>query len=104
MASTHSLGTPIARAMARFCDTALMCSPRRVRVITMNRAAKTSIVKRTMDSRLTVIASASLIWSVPLIQAGVSTDRLFAEKIDRTSCCNTRLTPNVARRVSSGRP
>jgi len=39
-----------------------------------------------------------------LIQAGVSTARLLAENIDRTSCCSTRLTPNVASSVSSGRP
>ena len=51
-----------------------------------------------------MIASASLICSVPLIHAGVSTARLFAEKIERTSCCSTRLTPNVASSVSSGRP
>ena len=49
-------------------------------------------------------ASASLICSVPLIHAGVSTERLSAEKIERTSCCSTRLTPNVASSVSSGRP
>ena len=41
---------------------------------------------------------------VPLIHAGVDTARLFAENTERTSCCSTRLTPNVASSVSSGRP
>lgn len=50
------------------------------------------------------MASASLTWSVPLIQAGVATARLFAENTERTVCCSTRLTPNVASSVSSGRP
>ena len=51
-----------------------------------------------------MIESASFNWSVPLIQAGVTTDRLSAVKIERTSCCRMRLTPNVASSVSKGPP
>ena len=40
----------------------------------------------------------------PLVQPGVTTDRFCAEKIDRTACCSTRLTPKVASSVSRGLP
>ena len=38
------------------------------------------------------------------IHAGVTTERLRGEKIERTACCRIRLTPKVASRVSRGRP
>ena len=48
IASTHSLRMPIALAMARFCETALISRPIRVRFSTTRRAAKTSSVKITI--------------------------------------------------------
>ena len=51
-----------------------------------------------------MIDSASLICIEPAIQAGVSTGRLLALNTSRTTCCRIRLTPNVASKVSSGRP
>ena len=40
----------------------------------------------------------------PLIQDGVETSRLLGPKMLRTSCCRISETPQVASRVSSGRP
>ncbi len=40
----------------------------------------------------------------PVIQDGFDTSLLGAPKIVRTSCCSTRLTPQVASSVSSERP
>ncbi|MNL64022.1 hypothetical protein D3C87_1881980 [compost metagenome] len=40
----------------------------------------------------------------PLIHAGFSTPTFCAPKIVRTSCISTRLMPQVASSVSSGRP
>ena len=40
----------------------------------------------------------------PVIQLGLDTSLLGAPKIERTTCCRMRLTPQVASRVSSGRP
>ena len=40
----------------------------------------------------------------PLIHSGVLTERFSGENTLRTACCSTRLTPNVASSVSSGRP
>ena len=48
MASTHSLRMPMALAMARFCETALIARPIRVYFSTTRSAAKTSNVKITM--------------------------------------------------------
>ncbi len=48
MASTQSLRMPMARAIERFCDTARMSRPSRVRLSTASRIAKTTSVKTTM--------------------------------------------------------
>ncbi len=40
----------------------------------------------------------------PLIQLGFSTLTFCAPNTVRTSCCSIRLMPQVASRVSSGRP
>ena len=48
IASTHSLRMPIARAIARFCETARMSRPSRVRLSTTSRMANTISVKMTM--------------------------------------------------------
>ena len=48
MASTQSLRIPIARAIARFCETARISSPSRVRLRTSSRIANTISVKITM--------------------------------------------------------
>ena len=48
IASTHSVRIPIALAIARFCETARMSSPIRVRFNTASRMEKTINVKITM--------------------------------------------------------
>ena len=104
MASTHWERTPMARAMARFCDTARTCRPSRVLFRIRNRRAKTSRQKRMIYMRFRVRDRTSLTCQEPDIQAGVSTERLRGEKTDRTSCCRIRLIPKVASKVSRGRP
>ncbi len=56
-----------------------------------------------MYSRFSVISRPGTISTEPLSQSGVITERFSGEKMLRTACCSTRLTPNVASSVSSGR-
>ena len=57
-----------------------------------------------ITKRLSVSERKSLMTQVPLIQPGITTVWFRGEKMERTACCNSRLMPKVASRVSSGRP
>ena len=43
-------------------------------------------------------------WKAPDMKFGAPTSRLVGPKAVRTACCRIRLMPQVASRVSSGRP
>ena len=93
----------MAEAMRRFCVTARMRSPKGVARSTAWSAAKTARVNTTIHRRPLVISSPPR-WNEPVMKAGAETGRLSGPKAVRTACCSTSDTPQVASRVSSGRP
>ena len=104
MASTQLVRMPMAAAMRRFWVTARISRPKRVRRMTASRAANTTRQKMMITSRLSVMVKPPPSSTEPLIQEGVETSRLLGPKILRTSCCRISEMPQVASRVSSGRP
>jgi hypothetical protein len=57
-----------------------------------------------MTSRLYGSTRPGVSATPPLIQLGLATSTFCAPKIERTACISSRLIPNVASSVSSGRP
>ena len=93
----------MAEAMRRFCVTARMRRPKGVARSTSCRAAKTASVNTTIHMRPEVISRPPM-WNDPAMKAGAETGRLSGPKAVRTACCRISDTPQVASRVSSGRP
>ena len=94
---------PIAAAMRRFCVTARMRRPNDVARSSNCSAAKTTMASTMIHSRPVVICRPPTLIE-PDMKAGALTWRLLAPKIVRTACCRISETPQVASRVSSGRP
>ena len=103
-ASTRAVRMPMAAAMSRFCVTARMCRPKVVLRSTSARAPSTTKQKTRMTMRFQVMVMPPMNSKPPVIQDGFDTSLFGAPKMVRTSCCRMRLTPQVASRVSSGRP
>ena len=94
---------PMEAAIARFCVTARISSPKRVKRNRASKPMKMSKVKTMIHSRLyvTVIRPRS---NDPLIHEGLPTSLLVGPKTVRTPCCRISDSPQVASSVSSGRP
>ena len=103
-ASTRPVRIPMVAAMRRFCTTARISSPKRVKRMAAITKSNTAMPKTIIQSRfcVTLISPGSI--SVPCIQVGLETSLFCAPKISRTACCNIMPTPKVISRVSSGRP
>ncbi|KAF1057107.1 MAG: hypothetical protein GAK39_06396 [Variovorax sp.] len=96
--------TPMQEAIGRFCVTPRTNRPSRVRPISQPMASSTSTAKTMMHRRFHGSVTFDSSDRPPLIQAGFSTPTFCAPNSERTSCCSIRLMPQVASRVSSGRP
>ena len=57
-----------------------------------------------MTTRFQVTVKPPIRSKPPVIQLGLETSLFGEPKIERTVCCRIRLTPQVASKVSSGRP
>ena len=90
--------------MGRFCVTPRTNRPRRVLLIRKATPPSTASAKATMITRFQGSCRLSSSRTPPLIHAGFSTPTFCAPNTVRTSCISTRLLPQVASRVSSGRP
>ena len=102
--STRAVGTPTQAAIARFCVTPRTKSPRRVRVRSNAIAPTTTAAKAMMTTRLQGSTTPVRISMPPDMNAGFSTCTFCAPKTVRTPWISTRLMPQVASSVSSGRP
>ncbi|MCY1313657.1 hypothetical protein D9M68_440780 [compost metagenome] len=89
--------------MRRFWVTARIRSPIGVLLSRNRSAAKTVNAKTIIHSRFQVIVSPPSS-KAPDIHEGLPTSRLVGPKIERTACCRISDMPQVASKVSSGRP
>ena len=90
--------------MRRFCVTPRTNRPSRVRAISSATPASTSTAKAMMAMRLKGSVRLLISATPPDSQAGFSTGTFCAPNSVRTACIRTRLMPQVASSVSSGRP
>jgi len=90
--------------MVRFCVTARTNRPSRVRVSSSHIIASTNAAKQMIAMRLHGRTTPLIASMPPDIQDGFSTCTFCAPKIVRTDCIRIRLMPQVASKVSSGRP
>ena len=67
-------------------------------------ATRTPAAKRMMKMRFHGSTTFAMTWIPPDMKAGFSTCTFCAPKIVRTAWISTRLMPQVASSVSSGRP
>ena len=102
--STRAVGTPTQEAMPRFCVTARTNSPRRVRASRNHISSSTATAKPTIMTRFHGSTTLARTSTPPDIHTGFSTCTFCAPKMERTLCIRIRLMPQVASRVSSGRP
>ncbi|MCY1362503.1 hypothetical protein D9M69_492230 [compost metagenome] len=91
-------------AIGRFCVTPRTNRPSRVRVISNVTPISTAAAKPMMTMRFQGRFRLPSRVMPPLIQLGFSTPTFCAPKRLRTACMSTRLMPQVASSVSSGRP
>jgi hypothetical protein len=94
---------PIAAAMARFWVTARISRPSLVKRNSPSSATNTTREKQIIHSRLYV----TVMWptsNAPLIHEGAPTSRLVGPNAVRTACCRISERPQVASKVSRGRP
>ena len=96
--------TPMQDAIGRFCVTPRTNRPRRVLPISSATASSTAKAKPMMMIRFQGRVRLPSSVMPPLIQDGFSTPTFCAPNRLRTPCISTRLMPQVASRVSSGRP
>ena len=96
--------TPMQEAIGRFCVTPRTNRPRRVRAISQATAASTKTAKPMITMRLKGKDRLPSTCTPPLIHDGFSTPTFCAPNSVRTNCINIRLMPQVASKVSSGRP
>ena len=90
--------------MRRFCVTPRTNRPSRVRAISSATPPSTSAAKAMIAIRLYGSTRLLITSTPPDSHVGFSTGTFCAPKIERTACCSTRLMPQVASSVSSGRP
>ncbi|MCY1435567.1 hypothetical protein D9M71_516660 [compost metagenome] len=102
--STRPVGTPQQAAMLRFCVTARTFRPRRVRFSSSQVSTSTQRAKPMMTMRFHGSTRLGSTWMPPDSHAGLATSTFCAPNSTRTSWISTRLMPQVASRVSSGRP
>ena len=102
--STRPVGTPQQAAMLRFWVTARTFRPRRVLFSSSQVRTTTNKAKPMMTMRLYGSTRFGSTCMPPDSQAGLATSTFCAPKVTRTSWMRIRLMPQVASRVSSGRP
>ena len=100
----RAVGMPTHAAMRRFWVTPRTNSPKRVLAISSATPASTPTANTMMAMRLKGKVRLLATATPPLSQAGFSTGTFCAPNSERTDCINTRLMPQVANRVSKGRP
>ena len=91
-------------AMARFWVTPRTNKPKRVWLISKAMPTNTSMAKTTMNKRFQGSTKLASTCTPPLIQLGFSTATFCAPNKLRTACISTKLMPQVANKVSKGRP
>jgi hypothetical protein len=96
--------TPMQAAMGRFCVTPRTKRPRRVRLINSATSSSTATAKAMISRRFQGSVRLPMTTTLPDIQLGFSTPTFCAPNRLRTLCMSTRLRPQVASSVSSGRP
>ena len=102
--SMRAVGTPTQAAMSRFWVTPRMKRPSRVFESSIHIPTSTAAAKRMMKMRLHGSTTLASTWMPPDMNAGFSTCTFCAPKRVRTAWISTRLMPQVASSVSSGRP
>ncbi len=102
--STRPVFTPRHAAMSRFCVTPRTNRPNRVRLSRNQTKPRTNTAKPMIVMRLHGSTTLERICRPPDMNAGFSTCTFCAPKIVRTAWMRTRLIPQVASSVSSGRP
>ncbi len=102
--SMRPVGTPQQAAMLRFCVTARTFRPRRVLFSKSQVRSTTNSAKPMITMRLYGSTRFGSTCRPPESQAGLATSTFCAPNSTRTSWIRIRLMPQVASRVSSGRP
>ncbi len=103
MRSTRLVLMPAASLMVRFCTVARMCSPIRERYINTHTRKVSSKVSPITKTPLIGMSMLEVGLNEPISQFGKVGVTSRAPKIERKDCCRTRLRPQVASSVSSGR-
>ncbi|MNF96023.1 hypothetical protein D3C84_787990 [compost metagenome] len=102
--STRPVGTPQQAAMLRFWVTARTLRPRRVRLSSSQVSTTTHRAKPMIAMRLYGSTRLGSTCRPPDSQDGLATSTFCAPNSTRTAWMRIRLMPQVASRVSSGRP
>ena len=102
--SMRAVAMPMAEAIGRFCATARILKAELAAPQDRASAPSTIRQKAMIASRFQVTMKPPVTAKPPVIQPGLITSLFGAPKIERTACCSTRLMPQVASSVSSGRP
>jgi len=102
--STRPVAIPMQAAISRFWVTARTWRPRGVRWSRSQTAATVALAKSTMAIRLQGSTTPSKSSNPPESQKGLATSTFWAPKRSRTVWISSRLIPQVASRVSKGRP
>ena len=96
--------TPMHEAMGRFCVTPRTNRPKRVLPINSAMPTSTAAANTMINTRFQGNCRLGSNCSEPLIHEGFSTPTFCAPNKLRTPCISTRLMPQVASKVSKGRP